>query len=273
MLAITTSYLLDTQRSLREKSKEIADINRSVFESIRFAELIQTSLLPDISLLKGRLNDASYRVINQIGIGGDTVFIKSIGDGVLFGLLDATGHGIPAAMLSMSGLLMLNELASYMTLNDPKAIVGLLNDQLHNTFNTAQSLAHFEGAVCFYSSGISTLTYCSAKGKAFYVPVSGETTELICTKNSIGENKSSDFENVHLTCAKGDKLLLYSDGLTDQFGGEKDKKYSKLRLKQLLDDNRNKSVSELSNTIETVHNQWKRDTPQTDDVSFMIVEF
>jgi len=272
MLAITTQYLMDAQNALAEKNREISAINREIFQSIKFAELIQTSLLPDIEVLKIFVKDAAYSVMQQMGIGGDSIFIKNTSQGIIFGLLDATGHGIPAAMLSIGGILMLNELTSSMDIDNPKVLAKLLNYQLNNTFNTDKSLAHMEGTLCSLSSKTNKLSYCSAKGKAFHISIEGVIRELPVTKNSIGENAFAEYKNFDLEFKTGDKLFLYSDGLTDQFGGPRNKKFSRLYLKRILAENINKNALELRAVIENAHNNWKNNGIQTDDVSFMIIE-
>ena len=273
MLASTTRFLLETKRELEIANEKLSEINNDVFNSIKFAELIQTSLLPDIEFLKIFTKDACYKVKQQINIGGDTVFVKKTNWGILFGLLDSTGHGIPAAMLSIGSLLMLNNLTSSMQLESPNALMKLLNSQLNNTFNNNLSIAHMEGSIFFYSSKLHKLTYSSANGKALYVTCAGEITELQRTKNSIGENQLSEFDNYEIDFKEGDKLLLYSDGLIDQFGGKEDKKFSRLRLKQLIKNEYKKNVTEISDIIFAEHSTWKGDKQQTDDLSFMIIEF
>ncbi len=273
MLVRTTRFLLDTQLELKERNKELYNANQDVFNSIKFAELIQTSLLPDIDILKIFIKDASYKVMQQIGIGGDTVFIKNTNGGIFFGLFDATGHGIPAAMLSISGVLMLNELTGSMEVDSPKVLLKLLNYRLNSTFNADKSLAHMEGIMCLFSSKLRTLTYSSANGKGLLVSATGEIIELFSTKKPIGEHAATEFENFEIHFKQGDKLFLYSDGLTDQFGGDRDKKFSRLKLKRILADNYKKNVNEINKIIETEHESWKKTTQQTDDISFMIIEF
>jgi phosphoserine phosphatase RsbU/P len=272
MLAMTTGYLLEAQRVLTEKNREISEINRSVFESIGFAEVIQSSLLPDVQVLRSKVADADYRVLNQVGIGGDTVFVKDFPNAVLFGLFDATGHGVPAAMLSISGQLMLSELVSGGILQ-PEMAIHQLNLRLSGTFNRSLSLAHMEGIACLYEPENNTLTYCSARGKAICIPAAGEVKDLSYDKVSIGEDPSAQYWSHSAKCSPGDKLLLYSDGLTDQFGGDRDKKYSRRRLKAFLSQNRNLAAGALCEALHATHDEWKESTAQTDDVSFLIAEF
>lgn len=274
MLARTTKYLTDIRLDLQEKNRELDEAYRDIFGSIRFAELIQRSLLPDISILRIFFQEAAYSVMQQIGIGGDSVFIKNTSQGIVFGLTDSTGHGIPAALLSISGSLMLNELTTSIEIERPNDLVKLLNYQLHNTFNSNQhSIAHMEGTVCYYSTKKRKLSYCSANGKAILFNKQGELKELVAGKYSIGENLNNEFDNFELDIKHDDRLILFSDGLTDQFGGDKNKKFSRARLKQLILMHCDKPVNELKQIITEEHIHWKGANQQTDDVSFLIVEF
>ena len=274
MLARTTKYLTDIRFDLQEKNRELNEAYHDIFGSIRFAELIQRSLLPDVNILKIFFQDATYSVMQQIGIGGDSVFIKNTSQGIIFGLTDSTGHGVPAALLSISGSLMLNELTTSIEIEKPNDLVKLLNYQLHNTFNSNQhSIAHMEGTVCYYSTKKRKLSYCSANGKAILFNKKGELKELTAGKYSIGENLNNEFENFELEVLQNDRLILFSDGLTDQFGGEKDKKFSRARLKQLLLMHCDKPVNDIKQIITNEHANWKGANQQTDDVSFLIIEF
>ncbi len=274
MLAMTTKFLVDMQKSLEERNKELTETYREIFDSVKFAGLIQQSLLPDINVLKVFFKDAVFTVIQQISIGGDTVFIKNTNKGIMFGLLDATGHGIPGAMLSIAGSLMLNELTSSMEIDSPKVLTKLFNYQLYNTFNRDDySIGHMEGTICYFSPMSKKLIYCSAKGKGFHIPSIGTIKPLLNTKNAIGDNSAEDFENFEIDINPGDKILLYSDGLVDQFGGESNKKFTRERLRKLLLQHKDKNVKEMAVIIENELNVWKGSNLQTDDISFKLIEF
>jgi serine phosphatase RsbU (regulator of sigma subunit) len=274
MLAQTTRFLIQIQQNLEERNRELDTVNRDIFDSINFASIIQKSLLPDVDILKIFFKDAAYKVNQQIGIGGDTVFVKNTNKGIVFGLLDSTGHGVPAALLSISGTLLLKELMTTLEINNPKIILDLLNYQLYQTFNKKESsIAHQEGIICSFSSELNKLTYASAKGKSFLIKNSGVLIQLQNSKLSIGENAFADFDFFEIDISIGDKLIMYSDGVTDQFGGEKFKKFSRERLKNILINGRLKSATELMMLIEEEFLSWKGINSQTDDVSFMVIEF
>lgn len=63
----------------------------------------------------------------------------------------------------------------------------------------------------------------------------------------------NEFENFELDIMHDDRLILFSDGLTDQFGGEKNKKFSRARLKQLILMHCEKPVNEIKQIITEEH--------------------
>lgn len=274
MLSQTTKFLTENRKELENKLAEISIINAELFDSINFASLIQKSLLPDLDVLKTYFKDASYKVFQQIGIGGDSIFIKNTNKGVVFGLFDSTGHGVPAALLSISGTLLLKELMASLEIDNPQTLLNLLNFQLQNTFNhMSSSFAHIEGIIFSFSSVNNCLTYSSAKGKSFIIKKFGEVQELNYSRKSVGDEAETNFELYNLEIQTGDKLVIYSDGLVDQFGGNNNKKYTKDRLKKFILPHINKSATELADAIENEFFTWRDGYKQTDDVSFMVIEF
>ena len=64
----------------------------------------------------------------------------------------------------------------------------------------------------------------------------------------------------------GDALYLFSDGYSDQFGGENDKKFNRKHFYELLLSIQDMNLTEQASFLEYAHNNWKQDEPQTDDV-------
>jgi len=65
-------------------------------------------------------------------------------------------------------------------------------------------------------------------------------------------------------------LYLFSDGFTDQFGGDKtknrSKKLSKKRFEQLLLEIQEMNLSEQESYLEYTLNNWMQNEEQTDDI-------
>ncbi len=93
--------------------------------------------------------------------------------------------------------------------------------------------------------------------------------EIKPDKFSIGGYQSENerkFTKHTLTLSKEDAIYMFSDGFIDQFGGEKNKKYTSKRFRELLISNYKKPMSEQENSLNTTINIWKRNQEQIDDI-------
>ena len=72
---------------------------------------------------------------------------------------------------------------------------------------------------------------------------------------------------------KGDRLYLFSDGIVDQFGGEKAKKLRKKQLLEWILRTAELPVSEQLSFIRESFLQWKANEEQTDDVLLIVVNY
>ncbi len=60
---------------------------------------------------------------------------------------------------------------------------------------------------------------------------------------------------------------MSSDGYLDQFGGEKNKKFTKRRFINLLKKNGNFSLAEQKEILDDEMEKWKANTSQIDDIT------
>ena len=74
------------------------------------------------------------------------------------------------------------------------------------------------------------------------------------------------FTTHKLTLKKGDMLYIFSDGIQDQFGGKRGKKFGPKRLRNLLESVYEKSVAEQEKLVEQAIEDWKGDLEQVDDI-------
>ena len=63
-----------------------------------------------------------------------------------------------------------------------------------------------------------------------------------------------------------DTIYLFSDGITDQFGGERKKKWSKKSFYNLLESLHNADANTVKERLESEISTWRGDVPQTDDI-------
>jgi hypothetical protein len=91
--------------------------------------------------------------------------------------------------------------------------------------------------------------------------------EIKPDKQPIGKSDNKKpFTNHTIQLQKGDTIYLFTDGYADQFGGEKGKKYSKSKFKEVLLSIQDLLLSEQREALYNAHIQWRGNNEQVDDI-------
>ena len=81
------------------------------------------------------------------------------------------------------------------------------------------------------------------------------------------------FSEKKMSYEEDDILYFYSDGYTDQFGGEKGKKFSSKRLKELLLSLHLLPVNDQKTKLESAIDNWRGNLEQVDDIQLIGIRF
>jgi serine phosphatase RsbU (regulator of sigma subunit) len=177
---------------------------------LHVARLIQQTLLPkSVPRLPGYDVAAYYQPATEVG--GDFYDFLELEDGHL-GLLvgDATGHGMPAALLMATTRGMLR--AGAQTSDSPSEVLERVNNSLcpdipPNMFVTCLT--------AFLDSTSGQLQYANAGHDLPYLRHADGVSELRATGMPLGIMPNMRYEQKEITLKPGESVLLYSDGLVE----------------------------------------------------------
>ena len=275
MMEMTTRYLEDVQQELETAKKELEQKNKEFMQSVAYAENIQQNLLPETSKKYCSLTEFIPFVKQRDRIGGDMIFSKGDTDHLCFGLLDCTGHGIPGALISMMGHAFLSQMDEDTTKNDPAEMLNQLDEKVRAFFqnNKNQRFMHdgMDAALCCIDFEAAKLSYATA-GRPIWIRQKNDWRRIKPNKISIGGKFMGKFENQKINISKGDEIFLFSDGLADQFGGPRDKKFLTKRVLRELNNKEVESFKERLSNLDTSLNKWRGKTEQTDDISYLAIK-
>ena len=86
----------------------------------------------------------------------------------------------------------------------------------------------------------------------------------------------SEFTNHEMVANKGDIFYLFTDGYSDQFGGERGKKFMSRNFKNLLAENAHKPMNEQGKILDTTIEEWKsaygEGLEQVDDITVLGIQ-
>src|SRR5829696_4153718 len=204
---------------LAQQGLEQERIERERIEQeLKVARSIQQASLPEkVPDLEGWQITPFYQPAREVG--GDFYHFFELEDGQL-GLVvgDATGKGVPAALVMASARSMLRAVAQG-TEHSPGGVLGRVNDAL------ATDIPPNMFITCFYAilapeSG--RLLYANAGHDLPYVWQSGEAEELRARGMPLGLMPGMSYEQKEIVLEGGDSALFYSDGLVEAHDPQRD---------------------------------------------------
>ncbi len=255
---------------IREKQREIID-------SINYAKRIQNAVYPDPEKFVLEFEQAFVFNKPKDIVSGDlywyaNVFTSSENPLKLkvVALADCTGHGVPGAFLSLLAIELLNQSVKNPTINSPGELLSFINHKITNELNKKNKEKINDGmdiAVCAIDEANQRIYY-SGANRPLWIMRNDGLEEIKPTKTSIGSaiSESAEFETVTVNYSKNERIFLFSDGITDQFGGEKNKKFTKARLKSLLEEASISTMEETESHLRDTFITWMGSQEQTDDV-------
>lgn len=265
--------------------KKIQEKNKKITESINYAKRIQGSILPKETLLKEFFPEAFILFIPKDIVSGDFPFIFNNGDWTYVAAVDCTGHGVPGAMLSIIGSLIMSEIVRYENLS-----ASALNDRLHEHVvrilrqGDAGSENKFDGmdiALCKINNKTGALEYSGAHRPLFILRnniINGVLIEEFKgDKLPIGGVQYKGrkaFTNFETILNENDRLFFFSDGYTDQFGATSpSKKMGSQKVKEVILETCNTPMTQVAKELERNYWDWRGPQKQTDDLLMIGINF
>lgn len=225
---------------------------------LELAARIQRSLLPHKSpFIRGVRTSWRYEPCDELG--GDSLNIFALDEThVGFYVLDVAGHGVPASLMSVAASHFLSPFSEYSFLRGvsgrrvqdspilcPHEVLERLNDQFssHPAFSGYMTLAYgiLDTASCelaYASAGHTPIVRLSA-GRASFLREGGLP---------LGVVPGAEFPVERLRLEKGDRIFLYSDGVTEAKTA-KGEMFGEERLRALLESSRNDSLEKALDNI------------------------
>jgi serine phosphatase RsbU (regulator of sigma subunit) len=263
-------YTEQLQGEVEKRTQELSEKNQRIQESIEYSKVIQKSILPEEHLLQNTYFEAFVLYQPKDIVSGDFYWLSEAGsEGCYIAVADCTGHGVPAAMLSVAGSLFLNEIVQSSEILSPAAILEALDQKVRKLFTHAhQSLSDgMEIGLLQLDYTRQTLSFAGARNKLIYFN-QGEMFAFEGNRRAINGISASQkpFKNHYIPFEQGDMFYLYSDGYPDQFGGEKGQKFLQKNFIQCLKNIQHLPLYQQKYLLLKNFDTWKGAAEQTDDV-------
>jgi phosphoserine phosphatase RsbU/P len=261
-LAIEASTVLENARLLQEERSK-----HQMEEELRLARTIQQSLLPASLPSDGWLCAAGSSLASH-EVGGDYYDVAKVtGHCWSAVLVDVSGKGVGSALLAsllQGALITATEHPEAMGHRLDRLNRFLLDRTGGEKYATAfYCLLHHDGRMYYVNA---------AHCPPMVLRADGERLELEANGMPVGLIETAEYAVVEQRLAPGDKVVIYSDGVTEAQNTEKGF-FGKKRLRAAIDAHAAESCTAIHDAIQEAVATFTEGAPQSDDITLVVLEF
>lgn len=268
--------LAQRSQALQQSNSLLEAADRKIVDSIDYARLIQSSLLPKPAEMARLFADCAVLWLPRDGVGGDFYAVYPDGaDGCLLALGDCSGHGVAGAFMTMATKTLLDRAVDALGMDDPAALL----DELRSGVAALQHGGQASGdggldlALLHLAPGRKKLTFAAARLALWVVHADGSLDVIKGDRRSISHRRSGerDFANQHIDLGEGDRYYLFSDGILDQNGGARGIALGRSRLAGVLRSWHTQPLAQQAATLQQLLADYRGNLPQRDDIALVAV--
>jgi len=276
---ITATFRERALKQELEATKTLIEAqSKKILDSINYSLRIQQSIIPSDNEFKEVLNEHFVYYKPKDVVSGDFPWMFQRGDYVYVASIDCTGHGVPGAMMSMIGNLLLNSIVSNGELKTPSEILAELHKAVISTLKQDavgnKAADGMDAALCRINYKENELLFSGAHLPMIFMR-NGELEMFKGDKFPVGglqyRNRNT-YSDHKIELEKGDKFYIYSDGIIDQTGGEEGRKWMTSNLKEFIQENNHLPMDALVEKVKTTFESYMGEYKQVDDVLLIGIE-
>lgn len=278
MAATIRDHTANLEMRVRQRTGELHTANRmledsrqKIMESIAYARMIQSSILPGEDMLRRCLGDYFVLYRPKEVVGGDFYHLREFEEHFLLSVIDCTGHGVPGAFMTMTVNAVLNHVIDAVCNDNPAKILANLNRMMRDNLRLSDVDAGLDISLCMVERRKGRLIHAGA-GLPLTVVAGGDVRELRGDRQRIGYRGSRpdyEYSNHELILAAGDRCYLTSDGLFDEPGGDKGYGFGRQRFHDALTSCAHLDMSGQAEALARILDNYRGEHPQRDDITLL----
>ncbi len=234
-------------------------------DELNFGAQIQTSMLPDDFPERDDISLYAY-LLPARELGGDFYDFFFVGeDEICLIIGDVSGKGVPAALFMAASKTVVKAMA--LDHQSPASVVTRANDKLSSDNPQSMFVTMF---ICFINCRTGEMRYTNAGHNPPFIKSEDWSLQRLDTLHGpvVGALEGLTYRQDSLRLKQGDRLLLYTDGVTEAMDVN-DRLYDEPRLvdylKRASTEDMEKFVAELLNSVK----EFTGEADQSDDITIM----
>lgn len=263
-LSVSFEFMRQSLIEYMDELKTTENEKQKIESELSIAKDIQLGILPKPFEKRDDVELFAYMKPAK-EVGGDLYDYYFLDDETLCFLIgDVSGKGVPAALfMAMSKTLIKASADKSVSAGD---IFTKANRELAEGNDNCMFVTAFIGILNIKSG---SLTYANA-GHNPPMIISGEKVRMVESniKPPLGAFDGAVYETFSATLAAGDRLFLYTDGVTEAMDKD-DGLYGEKRLETVLSGLKRATVKETLDEVAADVDAYSRGVPQSDDITIL----
>ena len=272
---LITKYAL-AEKQLRSLNNELIEKDQRIDIDLKAAAEIQKSLLPQTTFLADNL-EIAWKFEPCEHMGGDIFNIFQI-DSEHLGIymLDVSGHGVPAAMVTVSVSQFLQQNTVQMLKNfsfmSPTQVLNALDkefpfERFNNFFTITYFIINTKNGDMIYSNAGHPFPILLRKNETLELLKKGGPT-IGMRDFDVLDDRKIRFEEGQLKIKPGDKLFIYTDGIVE-YQNDNEELYGDDRFYNSLKVLKNESVQNIIDQCIKSLMEFGNNTRPQDDITLL----
>jgi len=270
-----TLQLSDQNEELRVTHVELQESLERISQSINYAQRIQDAIISDVRAMQLEFPDSSIFFRPRDVVSGDFPWFLKKGDDHFFAVVDCTGHGVPGAFMSLIGYFLLNRIVKDQGVSDTGDILCALHLAVVNVLNQHTNTQVHDGmdlALCRVNRTKNEIQFSGACNPVYHV--SNGNLEIyngdVWSIGGTQYKKRCPYTSKTFAYSDGDAIVMFSDGVTDQFDSSGTDKFGYKRIQNLVKGS--VPITQVNAVVDKEVQQWMGEHRQMDDMLLMAVK-
>ncbi|HON17809.1 MAG TPA: SpoIIE family protein phosphatase [Salinivirgaceae bacterium] len=270
------SEVLHQKQQLEQENSKLQAINHDLVDSIAYARKIQRAIFPEIIDFKNIFKDSFVLFSPKEMVSGDMYWFEDYEETKVIAVVDCTGHGVPGAFISTLSFSLLNKILSEKNVmfKQPSELLSELHFELSRILNYDKRLTELKDGMdiglCLINHKQNIIYFSGAFHNLYYV-TDGELKVIRGDKLTVGggnygKKEIFRFNTTMIEYKPEDCFYLPTDGYTDQFGGENNKKFLNRRFRHMIEENYHLPMEQQKDIFWEQYLKWKGENDQVDDI-------
>ena len=259
----------DINSTVETLKRYIAEAAARIDRELEYAKQIQLSALPT-NFPEDEDCNIYAQMIAAKEVGGDFYdFYKLSDNTVAFLVADVSGKGIPAAMFMMTAKTIIKDLAERgMAVNE---IFTTANEKLCENNESGMFVTAWMGILDVTTGN---LQFANAGHNPPLLKRADGSFEYLKTRAGLvlAGMEGMRYRCEELTLGAGDRLFLYTDGVSEATDTE-NQLYGEPRIREFLNNNFNVEATTLLHDLKADIDEFVGEAPQFDDITMLMLDY